>query len=372
MLQQSVVASNYHTTSRHWQERTMVHTGCSSNHTRKSFLGIRLSRNAEVPLPMAESENETREMMAVLQQQDRSYSCQDYLGQTSITEDTDPLKGAVTAALEHDIDIDCREKMIEWCYRVCDCRIFPCEREMVAIAVSYLDRYVMKLHQSSLSGGCDRPTFKLAAVTSFYLATKVMSCMQIRIESLVDLGRGSFNGDDILQMEHQILHLLEWRMNPPTVQSFIRQMWTMLPISIRTIDSIYYRSIYFAELAVYEYEFVTNDRYWIAVACILNAITSQQFELKLLESTNEMDLLYDFMALSKDMMERKELLQNIQSRLWYLYTCSAQVSEDSEQLDITVVLPKYTSHHSRNEYGSATVSISSRQSPVSVQDTSKG
>ena len=181
----------------------MVQTDSAVTTKRKPFLGIRLSRKATIPRSMVTSSDEACEMIAVLQRQDLSYECQDYLKQKA-TIDTD--KRAITAidVLEHDIDIECREKMIEWCYRVCDCGIFPCDREMVAIAISYLDRYMMKLQQSSVSScGCDRPTFKLAAVTSFYLATKIMSCMQIRIESLVDLGRGSFNGDDILQMEHQ-------------------------------------------------------------------------------------------------------------------------------------------------------------------------
>ena len=246
----------------------------------------------------------------------------------------------------------------------------------MAIAISYLDRYMTKLvHSSSSSCGCDRPTFKLAAVTSFYLATKIMSCMQIRIESLVDLGRGSFSGDDILQMEQQILQKLEWRMNPPTIQCFIRQMWTLLPMSIRKMDSIYYRSIYFAELALYEFDFVTYDRCIVAVACILNAIVSQQFDIKLLELTNEMDVLYDFVALSKNMLERRKgILRSIQCRLWYLYSCSAQVTEDIEQLEVTVVLPKYAPHrssNSRNGCEDTTVSLTSRHSPVSVQDENK-
>jgi Cyclin, N-terminal domain len=340
----------------------------AANNKQKSFFGIRLSRKATIPLSIITSYNETCELITVLQRQDLSYQCQDYLNSSGTT-DTDSRTDATTAVLEHDIDIDCREKMIEWCYRVCDCGIFPCDREMVAIATSYLDRYMMKLHQSSSSSGCDRPTFKLAAVTSFYLATKIMSCMQIRIESLVDLGRGSFNGDDILQMEHQMLHLLEWRMNPPTTQCFIRQMWTLLPMSIRKVDSIYYRSIYFAELAVYEYEFVSNDRCVIAVACILNAIISQQFDIKLLETTNEMNVLYDFVTFSKNILERKAVLRSIQCRLWYLYSCSAQVSEDIEQLDISVVLPKYSPppHRSRNGCDDTTLSLSSRHSPVSVQ-----
>jgi hypothetical protein len=336
----------------------MVQRDSAAVTERKPLMGIRLSRKAMVPFPTGTSDDETCEVIAALQQQDSSYSCQDYLNQAD--PDTD------------DIDIDCREKMIEWCYRICDCGIFPCDREMVAIAISYLDRYMMHLLHSSSSptSFCDRPTFKLAAVTSFYLATKIMSCMQMRIDSLVDLGRGSFDGKDILQMELQILHLLEWKMNPPTVQCFIRQIWTLLPKSIRRNDSIFYRSIYFAELSVYENEFVVKDRCMIAVACVLNAIESQQYDTDLVESTNEEEKLYDFMAMSKDNVEQNGLFRRIQSQLWYLYGCSAQVLEDIKQVEINVVVPKYSPHQSRNEVDGAMLSSesASRQSPVSVQN----
>lgn len=340
---------------------------------RRPFLGILLSRASLIPIvPMVTSNDEACDSITILQQQDIKYKCEEYLNQNSCS-DTDTFNDDTSKdALDNDIDMECREKMIEWCYRVCDCGVFPCDREMVAIAISYLDRFMMKMqmHQSSSSSssyGCDRPTFKLAAVTAFYLATKIMSCIQIRIESLVDLGRGAFSGDDILQMENQILHQLDWRMNPPTTQCFIRQMWTLLPMTIRKIGSIYYRSIYFAELSVYEYEFVTQDRYIIAVACIFNALLSEQIDVNVFETTNQMNVLYDLLTMSKNTQERKGTLRRIQCRLWYLYSCSAQVSVDIEQLDTTVVLPRYKPLRIRNGCDDAIVSLSSRHSPVSVQ-----
>ena len=319
---------------------------------RKPLLGIRLSRKAVVPLPNVSSEEATCDAISVLQQQDLKYSCHSYLN-TGVVTDTG------------DVDTDCREKMIEWCYRVCDCGIFPCDREMVAIAISYLDRYMM-----NLSSSCGRPTFKLAAVTSFYLATKIMSNMQIKIDSLVDLGRGSFNGDDVLEMEQAILKLLEWRMNPPTIQCYIRQLWTLLPAPIRKTDSIFYRSIFFAELAVYEYKFVTYDRYMIAVACILNAIASQQCDL-LVKTTTEIDVFHDYTKLLKDMIECEGLLQSVQSQLWYLYSCSAQVSEDMEKLDVGVVKRKHSCHHGKKAHEDTSASLFPLcHSPVSVQSGS--
>jgi hypothetical protein len=86
------------------------------------------------------------------------------------------------------------------------------------------------------------------------------------------------------------------------------------------------------------------------------------------ESTNEEEMLYDFVVHSKDGVEQKRLFRRIQSRLWYLYGCSAQVSEDIKQLEVNVVVPKYSPHRSRHAVDEASLSASSRHSPVSVQD----
>ena len=65
-----------------------------------------------------------------------------------------------------EVDAVCREKMCEWSYRVCD--HFHVPRDMVAISFSYLDRFLDRCQ-------CDRTTFKLAAMTTLYMATLGMS-----------------------------------------------------------------------------------------------------------------------------------------------------------------------------------------------------
>jgi Cyclin, N-terminal domain len=273
----------------------------------KAFYGISQSRKSEVPRQSMTTE-ESVELITILHRQDQAYKCEDYLAFSRFDDSNDDDE----LAAEHDVDANCREKMIEWCYRVCDCGIFPCDREVVAIAISYLDRYMMKIRQA-----CNRSTFKLAAVT------KIMCCMQIRIDHLVDLGRGSFDGDDVLQMEHLLLEKLEWRMNPPTVQCFIRNLWTLIPVLLRK-ESIYYRSIFFAELAVYEYECITKDRYTIAVACLFNALESHPNNLVIAET----EKVRNHIATLSNNVVGQGGLQRIRSRLWNAYSCSAHLADE--------------------------------------------
>lgn len=309
------------------------------HHDPNPLISIRIKRSESSAHPL--HNDEFSEAISILRQQDVPYRCQDYFSLLAQTG-------------EIDVDPACREKMCEWCYRVCDCGIFPCDREMVAVAISYLDRYMLR-RQS-----CDRSTFKLAAVTSFYVATKIMSCMQIRIESLVELGRGSFDGRDIQEMECQLLEILDWRLNPPTCQEFIRQLFSLLPsiLDQRKRESMYDRACFFAELSVYDYGFVSKERYMVAVACLLNALETlqdsfscdQQQSIAIKENAS-------VLAIGLD----RQVLERAQAQLWYLYSCSAQLQEEAE-----IVPLDYFQKHTRNIHTRISASCH-RQSPVSVR-----
>ena len=302
------------------------------------LIGIRISRSEASSLPLCDP-FESSEALALLKQQDVSYQCQDYFALLAL-------------AGEVDVDSSCREKMCEWCYRVCDCGIFPCDREMVAVAFSFLDRFMIR--QS-----CDRKTFKLAAVTSFYLATKILSCMQIRIESLVELGRGSFDGKDIQKMECELLDKLNWRLSPPTTQAFIRQLFALVPSSFGGIKrvSIYERACFFAELSVYDYGFVTMERYMIAVACFLNALETLQDSISCDEEHSI--AIKEISTLLVKSIDR-QVMERAQAQLWYLFSCSAQLQEE-----VDIVPLDYFQKHTRNIR--TRFSSCHRQSPVSVR-----
>jgi len=317
------------------------------------------------------------ECLAVMQEQDRlRYRCRDYLGrrrsrrrrrsgtpndgddndddcdgQRSIGSSSDSAVDDEDASCCYDenvvvphgeepkIDAVCREKMCEWGYKVCD--HFRTSREIVAFAFSFLDRFVDR-HDGTSSGGVgyccyDRTSFKLAAMTSLYMATKIFNPKHISITSLAELSRGEFDTHDIAEMERTILETLEWRLNPPTAQGFIDRVFDLfLPsgsIGGDDVDvdpslavAVYQRSVFFAELAVYDYSLITEQRVAVAIACIFNAMEGIDGS----EDTRvRQEKFLDEMESRMNVSICGSVVDDIQGRLWLLYSCSAQLKEDT-------------------------------------------
>lgn len=288
--------------------------GIRSKPSEVPILGIRM-KISEMHPPRAQTLEESCAALEVLRRQEVPYRCKDYFCRRNqsisfTSSEDDPS----STQLGKSIEPACRQKMCDWCYRLCDSGQFPCRREMVAVAFSFLDRFADRC--------CgDRAFYKLAAVTSFYIATKIGSSAQLSIHSLVELGRGEFDCYDVQEMEQALLETLEWRMNPPTAQDFVWQMLALFPVSVTPIHvkNIYQRAIFFAELSVFDHKFVDDKRYFVAIACLLNAMEVVADEVE----DREMEALRDVgacMAIDQD----HPALEMARKRLWYLYSHSAQ------------------------------------------------
>ena len=207
----------------------------------------------------------------------------------------------------------CRERMCDWCYNVCDSDVVRWDREMVAVAFSYVDAYLD-------GGSCDRVHYKLVALTSLYIATKVLSKEEISLRSLAELCRGEFVVQDIQAMERSILQKLQWRMNPPTAQSFIRYLQQLSPVDATLLRSMQEQANFFAELSVYDRSFACKDRYFVAIACMLNVMDTMD-DADLCEQ--DLDALrYLRVAMKVDV--DWDVISSMQSRLWFLYSCSGE------------------------------------------------
>ena len=89
-----------------------------------------------------------------------------------------------------------REKICEWAYQVID--HFDFNREVVAISLSYLDRFLCKRNVS-------KKVFQLAAMTSLYMAIKLYEPTTLKISSFIELSRGYFTVEHIIAMEETLL-----------------------------------------------------------------------------------------------------------------------------------------------------------------------
>ena len=244
-----------------------------------------------------------------LLRQGKAYRCRDYLKRSQTYNKEEKL------SKESTVDESCREKMVEWSYKVSD--HFRMPREIVAYACSFLDRFVERC-------GCDRTAFKLAAMTSLYMAAKTLNGKQISIYTLAELSRGEFTADHIAEMELIMLDTLKWRMNPPTVQAFVRQILLLMP-SRRNFDLIYDRAMFLAELSVFDYAFVPHDRMIIALGSVLISVHAAMDEaLSEFVKTNVLELLRTEYSVAID----SELLKRVQERLFFLYTHSTEIRYD--------------------------------------------
>jgi len=274
------------------------------------------SHGEEQRIPNYEEALDSLETM-IKQDCSDAYSCRDYLGRRAKASAASPDSSLNP---EDMIDDACREKMVEWCYKGSD--HFGISREICAFTFSLLDRFIDKC-------SCDRTAFKLAAMTSLYIATKMFNGKQLSVASLAELSRGEFLAEHISQMERIILDALDYRVNPPIIQAFIQQLRPLYPIMDGySADEVYNRATFYSELCVFDYTFVSECNYALAVACLLNAFQdveghyiAQQLTKDFIVNLNE--------GLGSELSP--ESLEKSQARLWYLYSCSTQSQFDEVQ-----------------------------------------
>lgn len=219
-------------------------------------------------------------IQAMLQQElSGKYRCTDYLSVTAWQQSIYPpgthkqsfdSNGHETLNANTRIDEYCREQIVEWSFRVVD--YFRIDREVVAVSLSFLDRFLANRR-------CDRTSFKLAATTTLHLAVKLLyPCKLSDLGILSDLSRGEFEMKDVSEMESHILHVLCWNLHPPSSVAFTTIFLDYFFLSGDTglnstdLDDVYDVSSFFSELAVCDYYFVSVRASVIALASILNAL----------------------------------------------------------------------------------------------------
>ena len=90
-----------------------------------------------------------------------------------------------------------REKICEWEYRVID--HFDFNREVVAVSLSYLDRFLCTSRSVTKKG------FQLAAITCLYMAIKLYEPAPLNIFSFIELSQDHFMVENMVAMEETIL-----------------------------------------------------------------------------------------------------------------------------------------------------------------------
>ncbi|GFH46953.1 hypothetical protein CTEN210_03428 [Chaetoceros tenuissimus] len=230
---------------------------------------------------------------ALRRQEDGPYRCNDYLAQgvtppsylfPSNTPALHPTNGVdpfehIFASLPSDpsageLSAVWRERICEWCYQVVD--HFDYSREVVAVAMSFLDRYLSVKR-------VNKKIFQLAAMTSLYLAIKITEPSILKISSLIGLSRGFFTSEHIIAMEQSILRTLSWHTSPPIVMELVRTFFELLPqeVTDNAKRDCLELTRFLSELSVCDYFFVDKKPSNVALACILTAFEVHECRLRL-------------------------------------------------------------------------------------------
>jgi len=203
---------------------------------------------------------ELADRLKVMRRQEKTvYFCTDYLKKVTSPKMIDDL---------------CRTKMLAWCFQVADCGI--CQRQTVVTALGYLDRFLSSSTPRSIDAIESRKVYQLAFLTTLHLAIKLFEPIEIDITSLVKSSGNAFTALDIAEMEYTILSALNWRINGPTVLSFIDYFFAVLPTSLKSSDlawkKVLQKSKQYTELTLGDYYFVTKKPSVVAIAVILNSL----------------------------------------------------------------------------------------------------
>jgi Cyclin, N-terminal domain len=212
--------------------------------------------------------------LEAMQRQEKQYICRDYLYQHLDSCRSGHRRFRLHSP-ENGINVACRASMVQWMQTVVNFIGFA--PETVEIAMSYLDRFLQT--PSGVDAMNCRTIFQLCAMTALYLAVKINCAEALTPKLLAELSQGSYEADQFENMEQIMLDALEWRVNPPTGASFVREIVNALPESLFTNEEIRQTVIETAriqaEWAMGDYEFITVKKSVVAFAAVANSLRRQ-------------------------------------------------------------------------------------------------
>jgi hypothetical protein len=200
-------------------------------------------------------EDSIEKIKAMMKQQETRYTCCNYLNGNG-----------------NSIDEECRKRMVEWCYQTVE--FFKLSRSSVHVAISCLDRFLSTNQGKPYL--TDKSLYQLACITSLHVAIKVHEPVELGISMLVQLCRGVYTPQQIMDTERHILTALQWAVNPPSPKDFLRQFIAMLPRSVifSTRQDLLDVASYQADMVLSEYSAaVLGSPSAIAVASLINAFS---------------------------------------------------------------------------------------------------
>lgn len=187
-----------------------------------------------------------------------------------------------------------RQQMLDWSYLVMDS--FGIDRDVVAVSFNILDRYVVEETKSSIP--ITREDFQLFSMTALFIGVKLLETFprKLTASALVDMSRGFYAAEDILQTEQEILKTLGFYLNPTTAFGFARIYLTLFPEPVSYEMQAHCQAV--AEAALSDTYFLTKRASVIGLAAVLLAARAEGHS----NNTNE-----QFLSLVQDIVPHDDL-----------------------------------------------------------------
>ena len=264
-----------------------------------------------------------------MKQTEQAYIPVDYFHRFQQTQSLSPPSSpSIPPSVNGIVDVDCREKMCEWCFQIVDHCQF--QRETATIAMNLLDRYLSSdtIGDSVLN---DRGTYQLAAMACLYTAVKIHEPVAISSDNMAKLSKGVYTKEQLEIMESTLLGAIEWRLHPVTSITFCQYIVELLSpnrhlmstdptakdlvgqnggLDDVTKETLLELARMQCELAVSEYDLCLESSSSIAFAAIMNAIHCMDLPLRV---QKEVEFLL-ILAMGTD--SQTSYMQDIQIRLY--------------------------------------------------------
>ena len=154
------------------------------------------------------------EIDVVLHLEQNTYKCRNYIDEYKSRINLDGRSEKIEQAEGEMIGV-WRDYICTWSREVVDC--YGISREIVAIAMSFLDRF-LSIHIIDSGDHVTKRLIECAAITELYMSIKISASSEpFPVDSFLDLAGSTRN--EVFDMEKTILKYLKWRVNPPTTEA---------------------------------------------------------------------------------------------------------------------------------------------------------
>ena len=172
-----------------------------------------------------------------------------------------------------------RAKIVRWLYDIVD--YFELERSTVAMAMSYVDRF-MSTSSSGKSSRRNITSYQLTCLSCLFLATKTIDIKHIDVDLLVKASRGCYNREEIIDTEKKVLDALGWRVCDVTSSCTSNHLLSLfikvVPMDSSLIESLVDFTRFQIELSVAEYDIcVLRCPSTVALAAVSNSVELLDF-----------------------------------------------------------------------------------------------